>query len=244
MSRGVRVLAPESPVRIGSPPMRVLVVEDERDLATTVAQALRESGHAADIAFDGEEGLRLALTSSYDAVVLDLLLPKRPGLSVLREIRRARPKLPVLVLSALDRVEERVDGLDRGADDYLAKPFALSELLARVRALLRRGTDAVSSAVVSLGDLDVDLARRRATRSGRAIDLTGREWSILAFLAARPGAVVTRAEIGEHVIDRLFEPTSNAIDVSICGLRAKLGKPEMIRTVRGVGYRLDDAGVP
>ena len=219
--------------------MRVLVVDDERELAGTVAQALRESGLAADVAYDGEEALRLALSSAYDAVVLDLLLPRRPGLSVLKEIRRAKPKLPVLLLSALDKVEQRVDGLDRGADDYLPKPFALAELLARVRALLRRGSEALTSAVIAVGDLEVDLARRRASRGGRSIDLTAREYSILAFLAARRGGVVTRREIGEHVVDRLFEPMSNAIDVSICGLRGKLGKPELVRTVRGIGYRLD-----
>ena|SRR5437868_2438940 len=224
--------------------MRVLVVDDERELAGTVAQALRESGLAADVAYDGEEALRLALGSAYDAVVLDLLLPRRPGLSVLKEIRRAKPKLPVLLLSALDKVEQRVDGLDRGADDYLPKPFALAELLARVRALLRRGSEALTSAVIAVGDLEVDLARRRASRGGRSIDLTAREYSILAFLAARRGGVVTRREIGEHVVDRLFEPMSNAIDVSICGLRGKLGKPELVRTVRGIGYRLDAPDVP
>ena len=219
--------------------MRVLVIDDERDLAATVAQALRETGVSADTAYDGEEGLRLALGGTYDAVVLDLLLPKRPGLSVLRELKRIKPKLPILVLSALDRVEERVDGLDRGADDYLAKPFALAELLARVRAMLRRSKESPASTVVAVADLEVDLGRRRVLRRGDVVDLTGREWSILAYLAARRGDVVTRTEIGEHVIDRTFEAASNAIDVSICGLRAKLGKPELIQTVRGLGYRLD-----
>jgi two-component system copper resistance phosphate regulon response regulator CusR len=219
--------------------MRILLIEDERELARTIAQAIVEQGLAADVAHDGEEGLRLALEHDYDAVVLDLLLPKRHGLEVLREIRAAKPSLPVLVLTALDQVEERIDGLDRGADDYLTKPFVLAELLARLRALLRRGRATLPGAEVRVADLEVDLARRTVRRGGRTIRLSPREYALLVFFLARRGEVLTRAEIGEHVIDRVFEPSSNLLDVSIYGLRGKLGEPSLIHTVRGVGYRFD-----
>ena len=158
---------------------------------------------------------------------------------MLKGIREAKPDLPVLILTALDEVDERVAGLDRGADDYLAKPFALAELLARVRALLRRGRLAAPDSVVEVADLVVDLGRHVVRRAERSITLTAREYAILVLLVGRRGRPVSREEIGSSVIDRVFEPSSNAIDVSICGLRAKLGEPELIRTVRGVGYQLD-----
>ena len=209
--------------------MRVLVVDDERELAGTVAQALRESGLAADVAYDGEEALRLALGSAYDAVVLDLLLPRRPGLSVLKEIRRAKPKLPVLLLSALDKVEQRVDGLDRGADDVVVKPVS-------VAAYFVGGISHVElmegSAVLSITD--------RLTKMEKLY------WCGLRHDGGIiRGFSLTTFESGEvYLLDRLFEPMSNAIDVSICGLRGKLGKPELVRTVRGIGYRLDAPDVP
>ncbi len=224
--------------------MRILVVEDEPQLARTVSQALSEAGYAVDIARDGEEGLSMGKHAAIDLVILDLLLPKRHGLSVLRELRAAKPALPILVLSALDQVEERVDGLDRGADDYLSKPFALSELLARVRALLRRGKTEVPGAVVTISDLEVDLAKHLVLRKGAPVKLTPREYSLLVYLVNNRGRVVTRTEIGEHVIDREFEPASNTIDVSIAGLRGKLGEPQLIRTVRGAGYRLCEPEAP
>jgi DNA-binding response OmpR family regulator len=221
----------------------MLVIEDDVDLAASVAQAVQESGFGADVAHSGPEGLRLAAGFEYSLVVLDLLLPGMHGLAVLKELRRIKPRLPILVLSALADVEERVVGLDRGADDYLAKPFALAELLARSRALLRRSSLAAPESVVTLGDITVDLVRHRVRRGGRELDLTARQYAILLFLLARRGRPVRREEIGEHVIDRNFEPSSNAIDVSICGLRAKLGDPDPIRTLRGVGYRLEDPAV-
>jgi len=219
--------------------VRILVVEDDAELAKTVAQAIRESGLSADVAGTGPEGLRLAKAFDYALVVLDLLLPGLHGLAVLKGIREAKPDLPVLILTALDEVDERVAGLDRGADDYLAKPFALAELLARVRALLRRGRLAAVDSVVEVADLVVDLGRHVVRRAERPVTLTAREYAILVLLVGRRGRPVSREEIGSSVIDRVFEPSSNAIDVSICGLRAKLGEPELIRTVRGVGYQLD-----
>ena len=220
--------------------MRMLVIEDDVELAASVAQAVQESGIAADVAHSGPEGVRLAAGFDYSLVILDLLLPGMHGLAVLKELRRTKPRLPILVLSALADVEEKIAGLDRGADDYLGKPFALDELLARTRALLRRSTLAAPESVLTLGDISVDLVRRRVRRAGRELDLTGRQYAILLFLLARRGKPVRREEIGEHVIDRNFESNSNAIDVSICGLRAKLGVPDPIQTLRGVGYRLED----
>lgn len=219
--------------------MRVLVVEDEAEIASTVAGALEESGVAADVALDGEEGLRLALETPYDAVVLDLLLPKLSGLSVLKALREKKPATPVIVLTALNGVSDRITGLDLGADDYLTKPFALGELLARVRALLRRGHGDVRSAVVKMGDLEVDFGGRVVKRCGRVLNLSQREYALLLHFVNHRGIVLTRQEIGQAVIDRVFEPRSNLLDVSIHSLRAKLGKPELLSTVRGVGYRFD-----
>lgn len=224
--------------------MRILVVEDEPQLARTLAQAIRESGYAADTALDGEAGLALALQHDYDAVILDLLLPKKHGLAVLREVRQAKPSLPILVLTALDEVAEKVEGLDRGADDYLTKPFALAELLARLRALLRRGKETARSSVVRVADLEVDLAKQVVLRAGVPLKLTRREYALLVLFVNKKGAVLTRSQIGERVVDREFELTSNLIDVSIAGLRAKLGEPQLIRTVRGVGYRFDEPDTP
>ncbi len=219
--------------------VRILVVEDDPALCDAVTQAIGESGFPVDAARTGPEGLRLATSFDYGLIVLDLLLPGLHGLAVLREAKRAKPELPVLVLSALADVEERIDGLDHGADDYLAKPFALGELLARVRALLRRSAIRSPESVVRVADLEVDLARRSVRRRAQEVALTGREYGILLFLLARRGHPVTRQEIGDHVVDHDFSPASNAIDVSICGLRAKLGEPGLVRTVRGYGYVLD-----
>jgi two-component system copper resistance phosphate regulon response regulator CusR len=224
--------------------MRILVVEDEPQLSWAIANALKEEGYAVDLAQDGEEGLRLGRAYAYDLVLLDLLLPKKHGLSVLKELRQHKASLPILVLTALDQVEEKVDGLDKGADDYMTKPFALAELLARVRALLRRGRTATTGAVVKVADLEVDLTSHVVKRRGNVLKLTPREWALLVLFVNRKGEVLSRTEIGERVVDREFEATSNLIDVSIAGLRAKLGEPQLIRTVRGIGYRLEEPDAP
>ncbi|MBK6940925.1 MAG: response regulator transcription factor [Planctomycetes bacterium] len=217
--------------------MRILVVEDERTLARSIAAAIEDSGLAADIAFDGDEALHLATTHAFDAVILDLVLPKKSGFDVLAALKAKKPLLPVLVLTALGDLEHRIHGLDRGADDYMVKPFALTELLARVRALLRCGNANVRSSIVSVDDLEVDLAGHIVRRAGRVVPLSQREFALLVLLVSRRGEALSRTQIGEHVVDREFESTSNLIDVSIHGLRLKLGQPDLIQTVRGVGYR-------
>jgi heavy metal response regulator len=219
--------------------MRVLVVEDELRVRSFVERGLREAGFAVDVAVDGEDGLRLALVNPYDVIVLDLMLPKRDGLSVLRELRSAGRATPVLVLSARDEVDDRVRGLDAGADDYLPKPFAFAELLARVRALLRRGTARPS--LLEVADLRVDLLSRKAERAGAKLDLTQKEFALLEYLARHAGEVVTRTMISEHVWDMNFDSFSNVIDVYIRYLRRKIDEPfekKLIHTRRGVGYML------
>jgi heavy metal response regulator len=219
--------------------VRVLVVEDEVRVRSFVERGLREAGFAVDGAGDGEEGLRLALVNPYDAIVLDLMLPKKDGLAVLRELRAAGRATPVLVLTARDEVDDKVRGLNAGADDYLPKPFAFAELLARVRALLRRGTARPS--LLEIGDLRVDILARKAERSGQRLDLTPKEFALLEYLARHAGEVVTRTMISEHVWDMNFDSFSNVIDVYIRYLRRKIDEPfeqKLIHTRRGVGYVL------
>jgi two-component system copper resistance phosphate regulon response regulator CusR len=217
----------------------MLVIEDEPRLRSFVVRGLEEVGHAVDDAASGDEGLRLALVHPYDAIVLDLMLPGKDGLEVLRELRRAGRTTPVLVLSARDEVADRVRGLDAGADDYLPKPFAFDELLARIRALLRRGTARAS--LIAVGDLRIDLVARKVSRAGVPIDLTSKEYALLEFLARHQGEVVTRTMIAEHVWDMNFDSFSNVIDVYIRYLRRKIDDPferKLIHTRRGVGYVL------
>jgi heavy metal response regulator len=219
--------------------MRVLVVEDELRVRSFLERGLQEAGFAVDVAADGEDGMRLALVHPYDAIVLDLMLPKRDGLSVLRELRGAGRATPVLVLTARDEVDDRVRGLDAGADDYLPKPFAFAELLARVRALLRRGTARPS--LLEIGDLRIDLLSRKAVRAGVKLELTQKEFALLEYLARHEGEVVTRTMISEHVWDMNFDSFSNVIDVYIRYLRRKIDEPfgtKLIHTRRGVGYVL------
>jgi two-component system OmpR family response regulator len=215
----------------------VLLVEDERDLAAALTRALTEESFAVDVAFDGVEGHRLALAVDYDAVVLDIMLPRRNGWEVLRDIRAAGRRTPVIVLTARDAVADRVHGLNLGADDYLTKPFAVPELVARLRALGRRAASHPGPELV-VGDVRIDMAARRVYRSDEEVELTAREYGILELLARRRGEIVTRTGISEHLYNDDAELMSNAIDVHVASLRRKLGG-DLIRTRRGHGYLID-----
>jgi heavy metal response regulator len=219
--------------------MRALVVEDEPRVRSFLERGLREAAFAVDACGRGDDALRLALAHAHDVILLDLSLPGGSGLDVLAALRRAGRTTPVLVLTARDGVEDRVRGLDAGADDYLTKPFAFAELLARVRALLRRGTAATST--MEVADLRIDLLARRVWRGEQAIELTPREFALLEYLARHAGQVVTRTAIAEHVWDMNFDSFSNVIDVYIRYLRRKVDEPfttKLIHTRRGVGYVL------
>ena len=216
--------------------MRVLVVEDEPDLLRVVAMALREEGYAVDEAADGEEGLFKATSWDYDALVLDLMLPRLDGLELLRRLRQTR-KTPVLILTARDTVTDRVRGLDSGADDYLVKPFDLVELQARLRALIRRAAGQAVAAI-TIGDVVVDTAARVVTQAGRPVALTAREYALVELLAQRRGRLVTRSTIYEHLFDETEDSLSNLVDVHVSNVRKKLGK-DFITTRRGQGYVID-----
>ena len=217
--------------------MRVLVVDDENELLAVVARALREKGYAVDEAADGEDGLYKASTWDYDAVVLDVMLPKLDGWEFLRRLRRKR-RTPVLVLSARDTVADRVNGLDLGADDYLTKPFALTELLARLQALIRRSAGQAQPQIL-VGDVVVDVRTRTVAQQGRPVELTAREFAIVELLALHRGALVTRTRIYEHIFDENDDSLSNLVEVHVSNIRKKLGK-DFIKTRRGQGYLLDD----
>jgi two-component system response regulator PhoP len=223
--------------------MRVLIVEDEPRLAENIARSLRESaGYAVDVAADGQEGLFLAESNTYDVVLLDLMLPKMDGIQILTRIRQAGQHTPVLVLTARDDKESVVALLNAGADDYLTKPFDLGELLARTKALIRRGKGQPSP-VLTIGDLQLNTVNRTVRRSDRAIMLTAMEYRVLEYLAHRPGAVVSKTELLEHLYDYNWEKFSNVIEVYISGLRRKLddgSDRQLIHTVRGQGYILQD----
>ena len=223
--------------------MYILVVEDERRLAQVVRKVLEEEGHTVDVAGDGEEGLAMAMDSSHDVIVLDILLPGIDGFEVCRRLRAGRVDTPVLLLTALDAVEDRVRGLDAGADDYLPKPFAFQELLARLRALGRRRVQARDPDQLQMANLVLDLRRRRAVREGRAIDLSPKEFALLEFLMRNQGRVVTRTQILDHVWGYDFSPDSNLVDVYVTYLRRKIDRGhqrKLIRTVRGAGYAVGD----
>jgi two-component system OmpR family response regulator len=216
--------------------MRILVVEDEPDLLRALEQALREEGYAVDSAADGEDGLFKATSWDYDAVVLDIMLPKKDGWQVLDELRKFKAT-PVLVLTARDAVTDRVKGLDRGADDYLVKPFALKELMARLRALIRRAAGH-ASANIEIGDVVIDTAARTVKKGGRTVELTAREYALVELLALHRGKLVTRTMIYEHLFDENEDTLSNLVDVHVSNVRKKLGK-EFIITRRGQGYLID-----
>lgn len=223
--------------------MRVLLIEDYLPLVKSVSQGLREAGYAVDTATDGEMGLECAEAQSYDAVILDLMLPKLDGLTVLERLRERRNASPVLVLTARDAIDDRVKGLDLGADDYLVKPFAFQELLARVRAIIRRRYQS-SDSTIRIGDLEIDQAARTVRRGGAPIVLSAREYALLEYLAARRGQVVSRADIWDHVYDFASEPSSNVVDVYIGYLRKKIEQdalPKLIHTRRGQGYVLGES---
>ena len=221
-------------------PVRILLVEDDSRVASFIRRGLREERYTVDVAKDGEEALYLAQTGEYDAIVLDLLLPKRNGLEVLRTLRADRSPVPVLILTAKDELQDKVTGLDTGADDYLTKPFRFDELLARLRALLRRRGDMVPT-MLQAGDLELDALRHRVRRGGRTLDLTSREYALLEFLLRHQDQVVTRTMLAEHVWEHDFDPLSNVIDVHIARLRRKLdesGSFKLLTTIRGSGYML------
>jgi two-component system OmpR family response regulator len=221
--------------------MRVLVVEDDSKIASFLVNGLKQNGFAVDHASDGETGLALAGAVTYDAAVLDIMLPKLDGLSLLRQLRQDKIHVPVLILSAKASVDDRVKGLQAGGDDYLTKPFAFSELLARVQALVRRATHPAEPTKLSAGDLKLDLLTREVTRGGQKIELQSREFALLELLLRHPGRAVTKTMILEHLWDYSFDPQTNVVDVLVHRLRAKVEKDfpvKLIQTIRGVGYVL------
>lgn len=227
--------------------MKILVVEDEPKTGDYLKQGLGEAGFVVDLARDGLDGLHLALTEAYDLAILDVMLPGIDGWQVLQGIRRAGKEMPVLFLTARDEVDDRVRGLELGADDYLVKPFAFAELLARVRTLLRRGSKSKEADNLRVADLELDLLRRRVTRAGKRIDLTAKEFALLELLLRRQGEVLPRSLIASQVWDMNFDSDTNVVEVAVRRLRAKVDDeftPKLIRTVRGMGYVLEDsAGV-
>lgn len=223
-------------------PMKMLIVEDEPKTGDYLRQGLTEAGFLADLARTGTDGLHLALTGDYDLLILDVMLPGLDGWHLLETLRRRGNALPVLFLTARDQVEDRVKGLELGADDYLVKPFAFSEFLARVRTLLRRGKSSLEPTVLQIADLELDLLRRRVQRGGRRIDLTAKEFALLELLLRRQGEVLPRSLIASQVWDINFDSDSNVIEVAIRRLRSKMDDdfdPKLLRTIRGMGYVLE-----
>ena len=223
--------------------MRTLLIEDDETIASYIAAGLREAGFAVDHAFDGETGLHLALTEPYDAAIIDIMLPKLDGLTLIEKLRTGKNRVPLLILSAKRSVEDRVKGLHTGGDDYLTKPFAFSELLARVQALIRRSTGVSEPHVLQVGDLMINLLTRNVTRGEERIDLQPLEFSLLEYLMRNAGNVVTKTMIMEHVWDYNFDPHTNVVEVRICRLRDKIDKrftSKLIHTLRGVGYVLKE----
>lgn len=222
--------------------MKILVVEDERRAAEYLRQGLAESGYTVEVALNGSDGLHAAMTGDHDLVVLDVMLPGIDGFAVLSALRTAK-QIPVLMLTARGQMNDKVRGFDLGADDYLVKPFQFPELLARVRALLKRGRPASNESTLRVGDLEIDPIRHRATRSGKRIDLSAKEFALLSLLVQRAGDVLSRTEIASLVWDIHFDSDTNVVEVAIRRLRSKLDDPfetKLIHTVRGVGYVLEE----
>ena len=225
-----------------NPEMRILVVEDNPKIASFVVNGLKQSGYAVDECGDGERALERAQSVAYDGLVVDLMLPKLDGLSLIRQLRASGNRAPILILSAKTAVDERVRGLQSGADDYLTKPFAFSELLARVQALIRRATQAAEPSRLAVGDLTMDLLTREVRRGGELIELQPREFALLEYLMRHPNRAVTKTMILEHIFDYSFDPQTNVVDVLVHRLRGKVEKDKaMIHTLRGVGYVLRPA---
>jgi two-component system OmpR family response regulator len=221
--------------------VRILVVEDDLKIAQFVTDGLKQAGYVVDHATDGQSGLDLATTESYDAAVIDIMLPKLDGLTLIETLRHQNIHTPVIILSAKQSVDDRVRGLQTGSDDYLTKPFAFAELLARVRALIRRGATPVQSSLLTVGDLTLDLLSREVTRSGKRIDLQPREFTLLEYLMRNAGRVVSKTMILDQVWGYHFDPQTNVVDVLVCRLRNKVDKgfrQKLTHTIRGVGYVL------
>ncbi len=222
--------------------MRILVVEDEKKVASFIKRGLEQESYAVDIVFDGEEGGNYAFTNDYDAIILDIMLPKKNGLELLQEIKEAHIETPVILLTARDSVEDRVKGLNLGADDYLVKPFAFAELIARLNVMMRRGGSGMP--VLKFSDLSLDPATRRAKRGEVEVELTVKEYALLEYLLRNPERVLTRTLIAEHVWDQCFDSETNVVDVYINHLRGKVDSDparKLIHTVRGVGYVLKES---
>jgi DNA-binding response OmpR family regulator len=221
--------------------MRILVIEDDPKLASFVTKGLKQAGYAVDLAVTGDDGLHLGLTSTYDAAVVDIMLPELDGLSLIERWRAQKVKTPVIILSARRTVDDRIKGLQAGGDDYLTKPFSFSELLARVQALIRRASQTTEPTTLSLGDLTLNLLTREVTRGNRKLDLQAREFTLLEYLLRNAGRVVSKTMILEHVWDYAFDPQTNVVDVLVCRLRNKVDRDadqKLIHTLRGAGYVL------
>ncbi|MFA6009321.1 MAG: response regulator transcription factor [Desulfobacteraceae bacterium] len=223
--------------------MRILIVEDDSKIASFVKKGLMEEGFAVDHADNGEDGLHFALSQTYDAAVVDIMLPKLDGLGLIKTLRQKGDNTPVLILSARHSVNDRVKGIQTGGDDYLVKPFAFSELLVRVQALIRRAGGRSESSTITVGDLTMDLLKRRVSRGDEVIDLQPKEFALLEYFMRNPGITLSKTLILEKIWDFNFDPQTNVVDVLVCRLRSKLDKDfsdKLIKTVRGVGYALED----
>jgi two-component system, OmpR family, response regulator len=224
--------------------MRILVIEDDKKIASFLVNGLKQAGFAVDHAIDGEDGIHLALNESYDAAVIDIMLPKLDGLSLIEELRRQKVNTPVIILSAKRSVDDRVKGLQTGSDDYLTKPFSFSELIARVHALIRRASNTPEPTGLAVGDMSIDLLTREVTRADKTIHLQPREFALLEYLMRNAGKMISKTMIMEHVYDYNFDPQTNVVDVLICRLRDKIDRDidkKMIHTIRGVGYVLRES---